>query len=363
MINIQGQAPSDADLIEYALLKSGLDRGELVADMDRCSAGLGRITTQEYVELGLYDWDTFSVMDRSSFISDQLHWPIVAKSCDTTWFAATEDKWIAETLLNRAGVPTPQNLAVVDAGIRLYPGTKRIANFSQFREFLSTNGGKPFFCKELRGMASVGIFLCEASSHDEVQLAGEGVIPASALYERLEGSRYLLQGVVGNHSSFSDMTARLSTMRIAVFVFDDTVRVAFAFLKVAADNNIADHFKPVGNIALGIDIQSGKTTIARERLDIGARTLDVEAGQRFVGRQLPFWPETLKLVAYVAQVFAPVRFQSMDIAFTNSGPMLIEVNTGGGFGGPQLVYGQGLLQPHFLHFLQECRVDLASLGA
>jgi hypothetical protein len=44
-----------------------------------------------------------------------------------------------------------------------------------------------------------------------------------------------------------------------------------------------------------------------------------------------------------APIFQPVRYQSMDIAITDDGPVLIEINTGGGFDLPQLASGKGFL--------------------
>lgn len=354
---------TDEDYIDHALAVSGLSRGELLADFARLESSPSRLTLREYVDFGLYNWDEFDDEARSAFLSDRLHWPFVARSCNPGWNAATEDKWLMETVLRRAGVPTPPVLAVLDITNRCYPGTFMIRSEESLRVFLQSNSGRPFFGKRLDGMASDGIFLCIESDREQAVLWNEGVVTVTALFERLRAHRNIFQPVVKNHTFFDGIAGNLSTLRLAVFVYDDTVQAAFGFMKVARGENLPDHFKSVGNLALALDLRHGTITSVRRRLPIGTELLgEGSIASELLMRQLPFWGETMSLAARVAQVYAPVRFQSLDIAFTESGPIVIEVNTGGGFGGPQLANARGLLQPNFIHFMSQAGIDLAELG-
>jgi hypothetical protein len=47
----------------------------------------------------------------------------------------------------------------------------------------------------------------------------------------------------------------------------------------------------------------------------------------------------------------------MDIALTSDGPMLIEINTGGGFDLPQLASGRGFLTDDVCEFFRTCGYD------
>ena len=53
-------------------------------------------------------------------------------------------------------------------------------------------------------------------------------------------------------------------------------------------------------------------------------------------------------------IFAPVRYQSMDIAILAQRPSIIEVNTGGAFNIPQLAGGRGFLTDEVLEFFRAC---------
>lgn len=354
---------TDEDYIEHAIAASGLGREALLADVARLEASPSRLTLREYVDFGLYDWDAHDEEARHAFLSDRLHWPFVARACNFGWNAATEDKWLMETVLRRAGVPTPPILAVVDTGNRIYPGTFMIRTPEALRDFLLVNGGQPFFGKQLDSMASVGIFLCAGSDGEQAMLWNEGPLTVNALFERLRSHRYIFQPVIRNHSFFDGIASNLCTMRLGVFVYDDTIHAAFGFMKVSQGENLADHFRSRGNLALGLDLERGTITSVRRRLPIGTDLLgEGSIATALLGRTLPFWAEMTALVARVARIYAPVRFQSYDIAFSPSGPVIIEVNTGGGFGGPQLANGRGLLQPNFRHFMSQAGIDLPGLA-
>src|SRR3546814_19752157 len=65
-------------------------------------------------------------------------------------------------------------------------------------------------------------------------------------------------------------------------------------------------------------------------------------GQQLVGTRLPHWQAVRRVNDACARLFAPVRYQSLDIALTDAGPVVVEVNVGGPSVLPPLATGQGL---------------------
>lgn len=55
--------------------------------------------------------------------------------------------------------------------------------------------------------------------------------------------------------------------------------------------------------------------------------------------------------------FAPIRYQSTDIAITDAGPVVVELNYGGGFDLPQYASGRGLLTPEVRAFFESFGYD------
>jgi hypothetical protein len=65
----------------------------------------------------------------------------------------------------------------------------------------------------------------------------------------------------------------------------------------------------------------------------------------------PHWRELRKIKEACARLFAPVRYQSLDMATTQVGFLLVEVNTGGGIDLRQLASRSGFLSKDVRKFL------------
>ena len=132
--------------------------------------------------------------------------------------------------------------------------------------------------------------------------------------------------------------------------------IPFAVLKLPSRDNVADQFWRPGNIACDVDPDTGKILRARtkDRLGTADHEIHPTTGVPLVGETLPMWDRVIALARTCAPVFAPVRYQSMDIAISGDGPVLIEINTGGGFDLPQLASGRGFLTDEVREFFREC---------
>ena len=111
-----------------------------------------------------------------------------------------------------------------------------------------------------------------------------------------------------------------------------------------------------GNLVCALDPDTGTIRTARTKDAFG--TTDHEShpvtGAPLVGETLPMWDRVLDLARTCAPIFSPIRYQSMDIAITPAGPMLIEINTGGSFTLPQFASGRGFLTDEVREFFREC---------
>lgn len=349
--------PGHTEYLRHALTKSGRSPFDLMSEALGLQLGRGKLPLHEYVQYGVYDNKRYNAEDRSRFISNTLHWPITRACCDMTWQAATEDKWLCSHILGPTGIPVPQTLAVIDRTDRRYPGTHKISTASDLRDFVVSLKGQPAFGKENRGICSFGAFLVLEGDRDRLHLKNEGWLDYEACMNQFIGSTpYLIQSLVHNHRFFDRYTANLATVRVCIMLTDGGVRIPFAVLKLPSGENLADSFWRQGNLACNLDSQTGTILMARSKEVLG--TLDHRAhpdtGAPLVGESVPMWKQVLELAHSCATMFRPVRYQSMDIAVTKDGPVLIEINTGGGFDLPQLASGQGFLTDEVIEFFQSC---------
>ena len=350
----QKKKPSTLEYLTYALSQCGRSPFSVLREYSKLSRGQGRMTFPEYVQFGLYDPD-MPFERKQRFISNKTHWPITHKCCDMTWQATTEDKWLCSRILKESSVPVPETLAVVDKTNRIYPGTITLSNAEEFREFALEHRGLSLFGKENRGMAGFGVFLIDEIEEQRLHLKGEGWIEYESFFDKYIGNEgYLIQPAQRNHAFFEKYTDGLATVRVCILVTDAGIRIPFAVLKLPARDQIADSFWRSGNLACKLDPATGKILDARTKSPLGTESFEncPSSGEPLVNETLPQWEQLLDLVHDCAPIFSSVRYQSMDVAITDEGPKLIEINTGGGFDLPQLASGEGFLTDEVIEFFK-----------
>ena len=347
-----------ADYLREAGRQSGRNPISLAMEYIKLARGPGRITLPEYVQFGLYD-PALSDSDRRRFVSESIVESIVRSCSDTRWWATVWDRWLIDRILAGIGVLMPQTLAVIDRGPRAYPGTRVIRTSSELSEFVCAHldAGGSIFGKELWSQRGFGTFLIREADSDRVRLEGEGWFGYERFVETLVGPlAYQLQPVERNHPFLERYTTSLATVRICVLLTRAGPRIPFTVLKVPGMANVTDHFWRKGNLACEVDPGTGVIVRARSYHPFGTmeHTDHPETGARIVGETLPFWDDALALARSCSRVFAPIRYQAMDVAITPSGPMLIEINVHGSISFLQLSTGRGFLSDDVSEFLAEC---------
>ncbi|GGY11754.1 hypothetical protein GCM10007160_43390 [Litchfieldella qijiaojingensis] len=330
---------------------------DLSCEYARLQYGRGKLTLPEYVRYGVYETDLHSREDQARFITNKLHWPIVRKCFDMSWQAATEDKWLCSHTLAHSEIKIPETLAVIDKTDRAYPGTHKISTAESLRDFFNSQDVLPCFAKENRGICSFGAFLVLDADRDKVNLKGEGWLDYETCMNQFIGDTpYLVQKLQRNHSFFDQYTENLATVRVYVLVTERGISTPFACLKLPSRDNVADSFWRPGNLACDLDPKTGEilTIRSQHRVGISDHAEHPETGKSILGETVPLWGRVMDLVHSCASIFYQVKYQSMDIAVTQDGPVLIEINTGGGFDLPQLASGRGFLTDEVCELFRSC---------
>ena len=203
--------------------------------------------------------------------------------------------------------------------------------------------------------------MVDALDGDRLHLAGEGWFTASHILDVLVGPEtYLLQRAERCRPALADISGAVPTVRVNVFVTHTAPRVDWPVLRLVAQGNPHSHSWLPGNLTCALDLDSGVILRALERQDPGLveHTVDPVTAAPIVGRAIEDWDALLDVAQKVGRVFAPVRYLSLDVGLADRGPVVIEVNTGGGFGPWQRSSGRGVLDAQFRAFLTECGVTL-----
>ena len=347
--------PKELEYFSYAVEQSKRKRLDLVREVMRLQRGRGKLPLHEYVRYRVFENDRLSPEDQSRFITNALCWPITYKVCDMTWQATTEDKWLCAHILKSSGIRVPETLAVIDRSGRNYLGTRKISTTDDFKSFLKEQRGQPVFAKVNRGICAYGALLIDEVEDDRLRLRRQDWIDFQTCFEDLIGDTpYILQPVERNHAFFDELTDNLATVRVCILQEDGKVSIPFCVLKLPGGENFVDSFWRQDNMACAVNPETGVIETARTKNAVSTvdHAVHPETGAALLGETLPMWSALLDLVHTCSPIFSPVSYQSMDIALTASGPVLIEINTSGGFDLPQLATGQGFLTDEVLEFFK-----------
>ncbi|HKM61760.1 MAG TPA: sugar-transfer associated ATP-grasp domain-containing protein, partial [Acidisphaera sp.] len=128
-----------------------------------------------------------------------------------------------------------------------------------------------------------------------------------------------------------------------------------AVAKIATGDNPADNFWRAGNMLGAIDLCSGviTRTVSGTGADITVNASHPDTQAPIVGTQIPDWDQATALVRVAAQALPGIRTQSWDVALTDSGPVLLEVNYGGDLNLAQLAHGAGVLDETYAEHLRQ----------
>ena len=349
---------SVTELLTYAAKKTGRSVFQIHRDFKKLSKSPMKVNLAEYVRMGLFDTERFNAETRSTFISNDLHWSITHQCNDKTWSGAAEDKVLAGTLLEASGVPVPETVAVLDRSQRRYPKLAKIGRPDDLDLLRKEADNGPLFCKIANGMVSFGAFRIESIGKTTVRCTGHPEMTHAQFLDDFVGQNaYVVQRELTNHAEIGDYASALCTVRMVNLITDEGVHCPAAVIKMPQGDNIADAFWRSGNLACDIDVQTGRIrTVARRGIETEYLN-DHPVTPGLMGLELPFWSELKDINARAAQTFAPIRYQSTDVAITQNGPVVVEINYGGGFDLPQYASGRGLFTPELRRFFESCGVS------
>lgn len=335
---------------------SGRDPADLTYEVQLAKMGPGKIDVVEYFRYRMHEHDATG---RRRFVSDRLHWLIHQQCNDAELSAVTESKWTCTRELEEAGLPTIPILAVLNPGQAGRPGARTVSTPAQLDDFLRS-ATRPLFAKPDELLGSFGAMRLTGFDGEAVEANGVAVPLQDVLDTWLAGVGYVVQPLVENHERIRELARGLATIRTVNFVGPDGHRTSHAIYKIPAGGNVADNFWRKGNLLADVDVETG--VIRRVVRGAGPYRELLEAhpdtGRILRGFQVPLWDEVMALNEACMRHFSGLAYQTLDIAVTDDGPVIVEVNAGGSFDLPQVATGQGFWTPETGVFFEAHGVDL-----
>ena len=344
--------------LHTAMTRHGKSPWSQVREIWRLRFGPGKLRPEEYYYYGLYDDRRFSFADKARFLGRATQDRLIRQCNAAEWWFIAHDKLVFYGLLAGLRLPVPETRA-------LYHGAGRFAAMPAFAEpvalaaHLRTGMRYPVFGKPVTGIRSLGVAAVERydAGADALVLRGGKTLALDGFVKELEPYRtdgYLFQEMLRPHPEVAALCGtRLSTVRLIVLLERAEPALLHALWKIPVGDNPADNFWRPGNLLAALGAADGR--VSRVIQGTGADQVELErhpdTEQPLVGATLPDWTALTGLCLRAARAFPGLRMQAWDIALTERGPVLVEVNIGGDFNLPQLAHATGLMDERFRAFL------------
>jgi hypothetical protein len=337
-------------------------RAIALAARRRRKAGLESLSAKDIADLNLADDQLYHGADKSAFIG--------RAAAEKIWFRANfrldsigfaQNKLAADSLFAAHGIPIPATnlLFHEDAGL---PGPFLCRDLTDLVLFLRDPKHYPFFGKPLNGSQSIGaISAGRYEPHGDLVLLTNGhAIPLSeaAGFIWTHGrAGYLIQQRIIPHSFTRALCGqRLACVRMLTGRVNGSTQILRACWKIPGSINIADNFRHDGNLLAAFDLSDGRILRLTQRL--GETLVDVsthpETGAALIGAQVPNWSAVRALALAASTVDDGLSLVGWDIAPTDQGAILIELNHTPDFNLHQIADRRGMMDALFRDYLTRC---------
>ena len=341
-----------------AALSKGRRAPGIAAEALALRLGPGRLSPQEYLYYRLWD-DQLPLANKKNFVGKMAQHPMHVAAGSREWFATSADKILFHSIMAAAQLPTPETLAITQAGRHL-AGVPVISEAGSLATFLRNGSLYPLFAKQVTGKYSLSVVSAEsydASLDEIVLLSGERRSVSDLAGSLVGGAGYLIQRRLEPIRVLADKFGpRLWSVRLLVFVTPDGPIVHRAAAKIATGTNAADNYWRPGNRLAAINLDTGRIdrVVRGTGLTLEEDSRHPDTGEGIVGTIIPGWPEIIAQVMLAAQTFAGIRTQSWDVALADPAPTFLELNFGGDLNLHQLAHGQGVLDDQYRTHLRRC---------
>lgn len=133
----------------------------------------------------------------------------------------------------------------------------------------------------------------------------------------------------------------VNTLRFSTFRNDSSTLFLFAALRTGHAGSVVDN-GGAGGIFASVDLESGCVITDGFDKQGNAYEAHPDTGIRFKGFHLPDWTQACQLVKSLADVVPEQRYVGWDLAHTENGWIMIEGNSWGQMGIPQISTKKGL---------------------
>jgi hypothetical protein len=329
---------------------------DIAREFARLATGPGKLNFQDYVQLRLFDDSFIGGADKSLFAGRHTNMKLVNEiNYDRDWHVLSTNKVAMSSYLAAHGFPTIAPQAIYIEGVA-WPGPPLLSDTAQLAAFLRDRADYPLFCKPTDGRQSLGSVVLTGLSDDKTALQVKdgrwvSLEDFAAFISKTYPNGYLIQSCVRPARELAEVTqGALATVRVLTCFDDGEARIVRACLKLPSNGNVADNYWRPGNMLARLDMDTGALISATEGIGLGLSEVDLDRAHGGLLRPLtvPGWAQLKDLAQAAQSLMRSLPILGWDIAPSEAGPVIVEMNVTPDAVLNQIADRQGLLEPALL---------------
>lgn len=330
--------------------QTGKSIGSQFWECRRLRYGFGKLSRSDYYDYRLFD-DALTFADKQRFVGFDTGFHINATLNKATWKVFADDKLLFYAACQGLEIPVPVLQGVFDVRRRRFGDVPVIATETELLMFLRERVVYPFFCKPSFGQWGDDTAAVESFDDERSELAllnGKRIaLPTFVADLKAARGGYVIQELVRPHAELEAMCGpAVSTVRMMTITGEDGPKLFGAVWRIPSRGNWTDNFHKgmSGNMLGLIDPESGRVVRFTAGMGLTLREMERHPDTQapMLGRILPNWAAARELALRGAASFPGYQFHHWDVAFSNRGPVALELNFNGGVDIYQLVSHRGV---------------------
>lgn len=321
----------------------------LAFDIIRRQLGRQKLTANDYFHFGLH-LGKFTNADRAQYIGDAATEVLNAAISEPGVKALWRDKVASAVALEAAGLPTPPIRAVFQLTGQLGP-YRTLQSAEELSEYLCKGANLPFFGKPIDGSEGMGaISIVARNGSDQVVLGDGRLVKVAQLVREIVDvypHGYLFQDKLRQHPHVVAFAGPvMCSLRILSVWVGGKFTPLYSRMRLPAPGAMTDI---TCTSTAAIDLATGRIIRTQDGRRLGGHSLEhsLVTGAPLIGAQLPDWPQVMALSEMAHALFPAQGVMGIDIALTEDGPTIVELNSTPKHGGFHQTSDSGLLNPAF----------------
>lgn len=326
-----------------------------MAEAAIAALGPGRLTVSDYYDFGIWR-PALSGSERAEFISESQGTNLntrLSPPGQGNLSGLVRSKLLTGLVLRAAGLPAQLPKALFGVAYEL-PGVVRLSGPSQIASWLRSDGTLPVFGKPVHQSLCIGVasYLSLLDQGKAVLLGDGRIAPIDVLAEEISthfSSGYLFEPLIRQHPEVEAVTGRaVGALRVVTLREPDGLRVLYLAQRLPAVGSMHDGVLPSAPFAEAwVDMETGRYLRVQDMSQLAPDSLmrSHVTGKAFAEVTLPFVREALDVAIKAHEVIGVPGILGFDIALSEHGPLINEINGNPNHSIYQRSRDRGLLNP------------------